>query len=176
MSYAVYRLIDPRTQSTFYVGVTDNLAARYVQHLRCAGKNIRKNARVEEIKEAYLLPIPDTLEIIEDKTLALKRERYWIQHYRYLEADLLNAVFPAGEHESATVEETEVEKTPPTKLIGLTYEDAAKLPVVIKAGKKVRDIKRAVKQGELKPKSDGSVTRTAVENWAKSYQKVAVSA
>src|SRR6184192_3504106 len=108
MSYAVYRLIDPRTQSTFYVGVTDNLAARYIQHLRCSDKNTRKNERIQEIKDAHFLPIPDTLEIIEERTLALKRERYWIQHYRYLGDNLLNAVFPASEIKHVEEEEVSV--------------------------------------------------------------------
>lgn len=169
MSYAVYRLIDPRTQSTFYVGVTDNLASRYVQHLRCSDKNTRKNGRIQEIKDAHFLPIPDTLEIIEERTLALKRERYWIQHYRYLGADLLNAVFPAGEHEPAGVVE-ETEKVPPTtKLIGLTYQEAAKLEICLKKQVRVSDLKAAVKRGELKPKSDGSLARFAVETWVKLY-------
>jgi predicted GIY-YIG superfamily endonuclease len=170
MSYAVYRLVDPRTQSTFYVGVTDNLAARYIQHLRCSDKNTRKNTRIQEIKDANYLPIPDTLEIIEERTLALKRERYWIQHYRHLGADLLNAMFPAREFEPEAVEQvTTVEVQPSTRLIGLTYKDAARLLICRQKQIKVSDLRTAVKRGELKEKSDGSLAKSAVENWARDF-------
>lgn len=171
MSYVVYRLIDPRTQSTFYVGVTDNLAARYIQHLRCSDKNVRKNTRIQEIKDAHFLPIPDTLEIVEERTLALKRERYWIAHYRYLGVDLLNTAFPAEEYESAEAVE-EQEKTSPSKLIGLTYQDAAKLTICRRKQIKVSDLKNAVKRGELIPKSDGSIAKYAVETWARNFVRV----
>lgn len=58
-------------------------------------------------------------------------------------------------------------------LIGLTYQDATKLPICQKKKITVADIKAAVKSKKIPVKSDGSVARSAVENWARSYQKVA---
>lgn len=171
MSYVVYRLVDPRTQSTFYVGMTDNLETRYIQHLRCSGKNARKNMCVQEIKDAYLLPMLETLEVVEDKPLALKRERYWIQHYRYLGVNLLNAVFPASECEPTSIERPILEEVKSTKLIGLTYKEAARLLICKQKQIKVSDLRSAVKSGDLKAKTDGSVTRFAVESWAKNFSR-----
>lgn len=58
-------------------------------------------------------------------------------------------------------------------LIGLTYQDATKLPICQKKNIKVSDIKAAIKSGDLKAKSDGSVAKSAIENWARNFAKVA---
>lgn len=57
-------------------------------------------------------------------------------------------------------------------LIGLTYQDAVKMPICQKKNIKVSDIKAAIKSGDLKAKSDGSVAKSAIESWARNFQKV----
>jgi hypothetical protein len=93
----VYRLIDPRNQSTRYVGLTENLLTRFIQHLRCVDKNARKNDWIHELDRLGLVPIAEQLELITDRSIAAKRERHWMQHYRYLGHDLFNAALPAAE-------------------------------------------------------------------------------
>ncbi len=57
-------------------------------------------------------------------------------------------------------------------LIGLTYQDAVKLPICQKKNIKVSDLRAAIKSGELKAKSDGSVAKSAIENWVRGFVKV----
>lgn len=108
----VYRLIDPRNQSTRYVGLTENLLTRFIQHLRCVDKNARKNDWVHELDSLGLVPIAEQLELITDRSIAAKRERYWMQHYRYLGHDLFNAALPATEIKPAMEIEEEVPAQP----------------------------------------------------------------
>lgn len=56
-------------------------------------------------------------------------------------------------------------------LIGLTYQDATKLSICQKKNIKVSDIKAAIKSGDLKAKSDGSVAKSAIENWARNFRE-----
>lgn len=103
----VYRLIDPRDRSTRYVGLTENLLTRFVQHLQCRDKNARKNDWIHELERLSMVPIAEQLEVITDRSIAAKRERYWMLHYRYLGADLFNAALPAVEIKPALEEEEE---------------------------------------------------------------------
>lgn len=53
-----------------------------------------------------------------------------------------------------------------------TISEAAKLEVCIKKGLTSADIRGAIKAGKLETKSDGKLSKTAVEIWAKTVQKV----
>ncbi len=61
-------------------------------------------------------------------------------------------------------------------LIGLPLKETVKLPICQRKNITLSDLKAAVKSGDLKAKSDGSFAQSAVEKWARSYQKVAASA
>src|SRR5438034_11474574 len=92
MSHKIYRFIDPRDHSTFYIGITADLRERFKQHLRCEGANEQKNARIQDILQAGFLPIMDTVEQVETVEEALNREMYWIRHYLQQGQHLLNIV------------------------------------------------------------------------------------
>lgn len=74
----VYRWVDPRDQSIFYVGITVNLYERYKQHMRCDGANPQKDQRIQDILAAGHLPMMQTIEQLDTFGQALQRERYWI--------------------------------------------------------------------------------------------------
>jgi hypothetical protein len=59
--HVIYALEDPRDNVVFYVGRTDNLYKRFIQHLQCAEDNHDKNTRIQELKKLGILPIPRTL-------------------------------------------------------------------------------------------------------------------
>jgi hypothetical protein len=68
-----------------------------------------------------------------------------------------------------------VQKSPGSeerKLIGLTYQEVIKLLPCQRKNIKISDIKTAVRRGDLKEKSDGSLAKSAVENWAKTFRPV----
>jgi predicted GIY-YIG superfamily endonuclease len=92
--YVVYSLDDPRDNNPFYVGITEDIFERFIQHLRCDGSNYRKDARIQELKEAHLVPVMRPLEIVPVEIEARIREAYWIQHYQYLGIMLCNNRVP----------------------------------------------------------------------------------
>src|SRR5579884_412178 len=95
MPSVIYAMVDPRDNEEFYVGRTEDVYQRFMQHLRCEGKNDAKNARIRELKSLHLLPIMRTLEIIEDAALSAEREAYWIRHFRSLGRSLANDILYA---------------------------------------------------------------------------------
>lgn len=127
----VYRLIDPRDRSTRYVGLTENLLTRFIQHLRCVDKNARKNDWIHELDSLGLVPIAEQLELITDRSIAAKRERYWMQHYRYLGNDLFNAALPAIEIKPALEVEEEIPVQPSVTKVRGPRGTAAKRAVKV---------------------------------------------
>ncbi len=91
----VYELLDPRDNSTFYVGITVNLLQRYKQHMSLDGSNPAKDARVQEILASGHLPPMRTIEQVGSLQEALERESYWIHRYIGQGIALLNI---AGVH------------------------------------------------------------------------------
>jgi predicted GIY-YIG superfamily endonuclease len=53
--YVIYALIDPRDNTPRYVGITDDVYARFSQHLRCDSSNFRRDAWIKELKAAQFL-------------------------------------------------------------------------------------------------------------------------
>lgn len=162
----LYALVDPRDYAPRYVGVTEGLYQAFIEHLRGATKETRVNLWIEGLRRLHLVPILKTLEVLGDSALVRKRQEYWIQHYQYLGYDLLNVPLPASKARQEAVLETE----PPegTKLLGLTYAQAARLPECRRRGVSMSDIRQAVKHGAIKPKSDGSITKNSVRSWLRS--------
>lgn len=89
-TWIVYGLADPRDGIVKYIGVTNSLIGRLNEHMRMYGGNERKNAWIQEIKDAYMLPYMVTLEVIEDDTEWREREIAWIDAYVKAGASLLN--------------------------------------------------------------------------------------
>jgi predicted GIY-YIG superfamily endonuclease len=90
--YIIYRLDDPRVHQTRYVGITDNVFARFIQHVQCLGGNQAKNAWIQELRKENVMPLMIELERTPDRVQALLRETYWICHYHTLNHPLLNIV------------------------------------------------------------------------------------
>lgn len=86
----VYALCDPRDGAARYIGITNNMLARYNEHLRLNGSNERKHEWLTELLDAHLLPIMHTLEVVEVYEEARDREVAWIQAYINAGAELLN--------------------------------------------------------------------------------------
>lgn len=62
--------------------------------------------------------------------------------------------------------------SPKRELKGMLYRQAAKLPVCQKKEIAAADIRAAVRDKSLPTYSDGSVSKNAVEKWAKTFKKV----
>jgi predicted GIY-YIG superfamily endonuclease len=80
--YFVYELVDPRTDVTGYIGITNNPNQRYYDHID--GRDKRKTKKREWIKrlqEELTQPKMKILEIVDDIEQASIQERYWIRHY-----------------------------------------------------------------------------------------------
>lgn len=88
--YSIYTLIDPRDDAIRYVGLTNDVYARFSQHLRCDSSNISKNAWIQELKDANQMLIMRTIDSVETFEQARERERYWIKHHMKQGCSLLN--------------------------------------------------------------------------------------
>jgi predicted GIY-YIG superfamily endonuclease len=86
----VYVLHDPRNGRARYVGITNSPIGRLSEHMRMYGGNESKNAWIQELLDAYMLPLMYTLEIVEDADRARDREIAWIKYFLSHGADLLN--------------------------------------------------------------------------------------
>jgi trans-2-enoyl-CoA reductase len=86
----VYALYDPRNMKPRYVGVTNSLIGRLNEHMRMYGGNTRKNAWIQELIDAHVLPVMHTVEVVEEEEDWREREVFWIQAYIADGADLLN--------------------------------------------------------------------------------------
>lgn len=162
----IYALVDPQDYTPRYIGVTEDLYRAFIAHLQGATKEAHTNIWIEDLRRLHLVPILKTLEVIADPEMAHKREAYWIQHYRYLGVDLLNAALPASKVQQEAFLEMEPQKD--TKLLGLTYIQAARLPACRQRGMKASDVRQAVKRGAIRPKSDGSISKNSVLAWLRS--------
>src|SRR6266849_5309298 len=92
--YTIYALIDPRDWSIHYVGMTDNVYARFQQHIKLQSNNEQKNTWLQELKNADVMVFMKTLETAEDLEDAMQREAYWIRHYKQLKSPLTNRYLP----------------------------------------------------------------------------------
>ena len=88
--YFVYELVDPQTDVTGYVGITDNPNRRLKQHLSNSEANDDKRTWVEQLQSNDLKPHMKILEIVETMEEALEREKHWILNYTNLGVQLTN--------------------------------------------------------------------------------------
>lgn len=93
--YTVYALIDPRNYAIRYIGITNDVYSRFMQHLRCDGVNTEKDEWIAELKQVQEMLIMKTLEVVESERKARERETFWIHHHQFLGASLLNQQIPS---------------------------------------------------------------------------------
>ena len=83
MPYVIYGLEDPTSTTIHYVGMTDNVQCRFIEHLRLSGYNLAKNAWVANLFARGYTPVMKTLETVEGtRQDARSREIYWLHHYQ----------------------------------------------------------------------------------------------
>lgn len=164
----IYALLDPRDYTPRYIGGTEDLYGAFIKHLQGMTTETHTNIWIEDLRQLHLVPILKTLEVLADPEMATKRTAYWIQHYRYLGVDLLNAALPAAKVKQEAF--LEMEPREQTKLLGLTYIEATRLPACRRRKITTSDIRHAVQRGAIKPKSDGSISKHSVLAWLRSLQ------
>lgn len=91
--YVVYALIDPRDQAVRYVGVTNDVYARFKQHIRCDSGNQEKDIWIQDLRDHQLMMVMQSLERVPYEQ-AFIREQYWINHYLAAGAHLFNRALP----------------------------------------------------------------------------------
>src|SRR5258708_10718809 len=50
----IYGMVDPRDNSVFYVGLTNNLYLRFKQHMLMSDSNDRKKSMIQTILDAHM--------------------------------------------------------------------------------------------------------------------------
>ncbi len=89
--HSVYVLCDPRTGETRYVGCSLNIRLRYLHHISHRDKsNQVKQTWIDELKQLGLHPWLILIEENLEKSVALKREKHWIQKCLEEDAQLTN--------------------------------------------------------------------------------------
>jgi predicted GIY-YIG superfamily endonuclease len=89
--YVVYGLEDPRDHLYHYIGITDDVYARFNQHITGSSGNIAKNGWIWECRQANIMIVMRELERMETVEEAQSRERFWIAYY-------LNSSHPLHNH------------------------------------------------------------------------------
>lgn len=80
--YSIYALVDPRDNSTFYIGQSTDVYRRFVQHINCVEENnFQKNRIIWALRSLNLMVKMEILEQVEDRDSALEREQHWINEY-----------------------------------------------------------------------------------------------
>ncbi len=90
--HVIYGLQDPRDRLFFYVGQTEDVYKRFVEHIQCSGNNYEKNAKITKMRGQNVLPLMVELQRTEDAGVARVREAYWINHYASLGHPMTNIV------------------------------------------------------------------------------------
>ena len=101
--YVIYALIDPRDYTVHYVGQTTDAYRRFSDHINGNGGNFIKTGWIAELRTLNKMVIMETLEEVEDQEHALKREAYWIKHFRALSEPLANATHRATIKKARTI-------------------------------------------------------------------------
>ena len=158
--YAIYGLIDPRDQSVFYIGMTDDVYGRFLQHLRCDGSNLMKDARIQELKDVNIMVIMSTFQLVRGLEDARKREAYWIRHYHDLGMPLTNQMIPVA-HENTIIvrvpaaDTQAIEQKPRLKALMTLEEQETYVLYLMDAG---------LSRKSIKAKVDGYIHPTFVDN------------
>lgn len=93
---AIYRLVDPRTGETRYIGSTKSPRQRLSSHVSSASGGFQKILWIDNMKAAGVSPRMKILEWTTEKA-RMKRERHWIHVYARRSQPLTNGnMLPAG--------------------------------------------------------------------------------
>jgi predicted GIY-YIG superfamily endonuclease len=87
---AIYALIDPRSLSIRYIGISGDPLARHQQHIRDKANGF-KQEWLDQLRQDGLVPIMRILEIVPSTADALEREKRWIEACIAAGLDILNA-------------------------------------------------------------------------------------
>jgi len=92
--YFVYVLIDPRTDEVAYIGITDDVHGRLLDHLRSSNDSSVKDKWVHRLRNMNLTPIMKVVEVVNARKAAEEREKYWIHYYLSQGVPLTNVRLP----------------------------------------------------------------------------------
>lgn len=99
--YFVYELVDPRTNVTGYVGITNNPNQRYREHIEGRVGKGKKYEWIKRLQEEETQPKMKILEIVEDLEQARRQERHWVQYYLSKGTSLTNTLYTGASYERA---------------------------------------------------------------------------
>jgi predicted GIY-YIG superfamily endonuclease len=88
--WVTYALIDQRSTAVFYVGLTNDLRARYTSHIYNKEVNKAKNQIIDEMRSVGMIPYCRTLEINTDEHTGRESERRWIAAFLEIGEPLTN--------------------------------------------------------------------------------------
>ena len=89
--FVTYALLDPRTTSVFYVGLSNDLTTRFIAHITNREVNRAKNAVIDELRSVGMLPYCRTLEVNDTERAGRESERKWIDAFMEIGEPLCNA-------------------------------------------------------------------------------------
>lgn len=93
----IYRLRDPFTYVVRYIGLTDDLATRYIQHITTKEKNRGKDSWIRDTKAKGYLPLVDIVDKAPHGEEGPRKEAFWINFYKERgDAALLNTQYPVS--------------------------------------------------------------------------------
>jgi hypothetical protein len=98
--FHIYKLVDPRDELPFYVGITYDMEKHLREHLATAYlANSAKEQWILEIKSLGLCPTMEEIETVEGTTEeAMQRELYWIYALKAQGIPLTNVTLQAIDH------------------------------------------------------------------------------
>jgi DNA-binding XRE family transcriptional regulator len=85
----IYGLRDPRNDVYQYIGKSTVGSKRALKHLT-ESHSPKVKEWIEKLSENWLYPMVDVIEEVESLDDLAKREEFWINHYHYINPDLLN--------------------------------------------------------------------------------------
>jgi hypothetical protein len=88
--WITYALIDQRSTAVFYVGLTNDLAARYTALIQNREVNRAKNQVIDELRGVGMIPYCRTLEVDETERDGRASERRWIKAFLEIGEPLTN--------------------------------------------------------------------------------------
>ncbi len=88
--WITYALVDQRTTSIFYIGLTNDPVARYIAHIQNREVNRAKNQVIDDLRSVGMIPYCRTLEISQTEYEGRASERRWIAAFLELNEPLCN--------------------------------------------------------------------------------------
>ncbi len=88
--YAIYGLVDPRTEKIRYIGISTNVFKRYREHTQIIDLTTPKGQWVNELYSLNMRPMLLMMGIAPDESTARQKEKTFIE--RYGKNDLFNFI------------------------------------------------------------------------------------